>query len=181
MIDFQLEQQELGRAKNAVQDHLIHKLLFPKIYLDADWNGTKIDVLAIDREGSGDAHVVRIIAAEPHLVPPQLGHELTMVSSNEEFDRYLEELKAVPAHYRYLAALIAGSKSKDYYAASRFQQAALAEDGVGRIGLLFLDLAGGDSAVKPIIKAERFRSTPRVVELVDCFVAANQANWEIRE
>jgi hypothetical protein len=181
MIDFQTEQQELGRAKNAVQDHLIHKLLFPKIYLDANWDGTQVDVLAIDREGSGDAHVVRIVSARPHFVPPQLGHELTMVSENEEFDQHMVELKAVPAHYRYLAALIAGSRLKDYYAGSKLQQATLAGDGVGRIGILFLDLTGSDIAVKPIIKPERFRSTPRIIELVDNYVAANQANWELRE
>ncbi len=51
----------LGRAKNAVQDYLIHKLLFPKVYLDAEFNGKKVDVLAIDREGTGDVHAVYIV------------------------------------------------------------------------------------------------------------------------
>jgi len=182
MIDLQT-QQELGRAKNAVQDYLIHKLLYPKVYLDADWNGGAVDVLAVDREGSGDVHAVCIVSACPHFVPPELGHELTMVTGNDEFDSHLKKLKDIPGHYRYLAAMIAGSRLKEYYAGSRLQQAALADDGVGRIGILFLDLTGDDpkSQVRVVLKAERFRSSKEIVELADHYVAEHPANWELRE
>src|SRR5277367_627943 len=56
--------QELGRAKNALQDFLIRKLVVPKVYLDAEWSGTQVDVLAIDRAGVGDVHAVRMFPLE---------------------------------------------------------------------------------------------------------------------
>jgi len=33
------ELQQRGRAMNVVQEFLVHKLLFPKVYLDAEFNG----------------------------------------------------------------------------------------------------------------------------------------------
>ena len=66
-----------GRAKNAVQDYLVHKLLYPKVYLDTDLDGWKLDVLAIDRVGVGDVHGVRLVLWEPgHLDNHGYSHRL---------------------------------------------------------------------------------------------------------
>ena len=175
------EQQELGRAKNAIQDYLIRQLLVPKVYLDAAWCGEHVDVLAVDRAGVGDVHAVRIASSNLHFTPPQPSHGATMVSSTSEFDRSLRSLKNIPSHFRYVAVLVPDSRSKDYYPASTLLQRTLAEDGVGRIGILFVDLGGSVPAIHAVVRPERYRSTPQLVEIADQFVAANQANWEVRE
>jgi hypothetical protein len=57
----------------------------------------------------------------------------------------------------------------------------LAEDGVGRIGILHVDLTEDDTSVRVILKAERFRSSKEIVEIADRFVGEHTANWEFRE
>jgi hypothetical protein len=59
----------------------------------------------------------------------------------------------------------------------------LAEDGVGRVGILYVDLSEDDPKlqVRVILKAERFRSSKEIVELADRYVAEHTANWEVRE
>jgi hypothetical protein len=57
----------------------------------------------------------------------------------------------------------------------------LAADGVGRLGLLYVDVTEEDAEVKVLLKAERFRSSKEIVELSDRFVAEHTANWEYRE
>jgi hypothetical protein len=180
MIEVDLH-QDLGRAKNAIQDFLIRKLLLPKIYLDSEWSGHRVDVLAVDRTGVGDLHVVELTSARPHFVAPAGGHELTMVSETKEIDGILERLKSIPGHFRYMAAVVPGSRSTNYYAGNKLLQAALAEDGVGRVGVLFVDLNGGEPSVKSIVKPERFRSAPEILKAADEFTASHTANWEVRE
>lgn len=51
------------RAQDAVARCLIRRLMVPRIYYEAEWPGLagyRIDVLAIDRDGVGDAHLVEI-------------------------------------------------------------------------------------------------------------------------
>ncbi len=165
----------LGRAKNAVQDYLIHKLLYPKIYLDAEFNGKKVDVLAIDREGTGDVHAVYV------------------VYQGTDVENALETLVAnivtppTPAkilpHFMYSAVVNNGPGAAKYAPSEQIIQKSFAEDGVGRVGILYVDLCEDDPKfqVRVILKAERFRSSKEIVELADRFVAENPANWELRE
>src|ERR1700723_1836751 len=55
-------EQEQGRAKNAVADLLSRQLIVPKVFFDAHWPSRKsrVDVLAVDRSGSGEVHVVEV-------------------------------------------------------------------------------------------------------------------------
>lgn len=50
------------RALDAVASCLVRKLTVPRIYFEADWPLAKapVDVLAIDRDGVGEAHLVEI-------------------------------------------------------------------------------------------------------------------------
>jgi hypothetical protein len=57
----------------------------------------------------------------------------------------------------------------------------LAADGVGRVGLLFVDVAEDDAPVEVLLKPERFRSSKQILELTDRYVAEHTANWEVRE
>lgn len=165
----------LGRAKNAVQDYLIHKLLFPKVYLDAEFNGKSVDVLAIDREGTGDVHAVYI------------------VYQGTDIDNALEAVIAnivappprarILPHFLYAAIVNNGPVASRYVPSEEIIQKSFAEDGVGRVGILYLDLCEDDPKlqVRVLLKPERFRSSKEIVELADRFVAEHVANWEVRE
>jgi len=163
----------LGRAKNAVQEYLTHKLLFPKVYLDANFNGKKIDVLAIDREGTGDVHAV------------------TIVDRGTDVEGALETVAAnigippavVVPHFIYAAVVNNGPGASKYVPSDQILVKSVAEDGVGRMGILYVDLCEDDPRfqVRVILKAERFRSSRELVALADQFVAEHPANWEVRD
>ena len=228
MIELQA-QQEIGRAKNAIQDYLIRKLLLPKVYLDADWGGATVDVLAIDRGGVGDVHAVRIVFGA---LQPAAADILETVKA----------LEAIPSHFRYVAAVVSDLLSRRYESIEPVLQAAdrsererrafnwmqfreivsqyprlfkettfdnlplhiqdwfkrnqeenaqildilretLAKDGVGRVGLLLVDVdsAAEGPEIRILLKPERFRSSKEIVELADQYVASHTANWEVRE
>jgi hypothetical protein len=171
MIEVQ-DQQQLGRAMNAVQEFLIHKLLFPKVYLDTDWNGNKVDVLAIDRSGSGDVHAIRMFLAD---------------YNNENYlwklRDHVNEFRSFQSHFRYVAVVNDRPDIRKISPEETTIRNSFAEDGVGRVGILFVDLCEDDPKlqVRVILRAERFRSSKELVELADQFVASHTANWEFRE
>jgi len=162
----------LGRAKNAVQDYLIHKLLFPKIYLDTEFNGSKVDVLAIDRAGAGDVHAVGIVYQGTDAEVA-----LATVIANI---RPPSPARVIP-HFVYAAVVNNGPGASKFVPSEQIIQHSFAEDGVGRIGILYVDLTDDDPAVSVILKAERFRSSKEIVELADRFVAEHTPNWEARD
>ena len=172
------ELQQLGRARNAVQEFLVHKLLFPKVYLDADWNGNKVDVFAIDRTGVGDVHAVHIVPVEPNGQPDW--QYLITRAARLVYDQ-IELLCTVPAQFRYVALIGFSSGLERFYPNAELTRSLLAKDGVGRIGILHVDLTEDDPTVRVILKAERFRSSKEIVELADRYVAEHTANWEFRE
>jgi len=165
----------LGRAKNAVQDYLIHKLLYPKIYLDAEFNGKKVDVLAIDREGTGDVHAVYVVYQGTDV-------ENALETMVANIVTPPTPAKILP-HFMYSAVVNNGPGASKYVPSEQIIQKSFAEDGVGRVGILYVDLCEDDPKfeVRVILKAERFRSSKEIVELADRFVAENPANWELRE
>jgi hypothetical protein len=180
MIEVQ-NQQQLGRAMNAVQEFLVHKLLFPKVYLDAEWNGNKVDVLAIDRSGSGDVHAVHIYPLPPNTT---IGAACILFSSASNLGiSLIDEIMSLQSHYRYIAITSEDPNARKFNSAELASQWALAEDGVGRIGILYLDLTEDDPKfqVRVILRAERFRNSKEIVEMADQFVASHTANWEYRE
>jgi len=180
MIEIQ-DRQQLGRAINIVQEFLVHKLLFPKVYIEADWNGNKLDVLAIDRSGSGDVHAVQIYPLPPNTT---IGAACVLFSSANRLGiSLIDEIMSIPSHYRYIAITSEDPSARKFNSAELASQWALAEDGVGRIGILYVDLTEDDPKfqVRVILRAERFRSSRELVEMADQFVAEHVANWEFRE
>jgi hypothetical protein len=174
MIETQV-QQELGRAKNAIQEYLIRKLVVPKVFLDADWNGTQVDVLAIDRAGVGDVHAVR-------MVPPQgrFIEDGAVVLIARQVLEAVKELKSLPSQYRHVAVLSGDPDNHRFCPSDPILQESFAEDGVGRVGVLYVDLTL-EPPVEVKLKPERFRSSKEIVELADRYVAEHTANWEVRE
>jgi hypothetical protein len=175
------ELQQRGRTMNIIQEFLVHKLLFPKVYLDADWNGNNVDVLAIDRSGSGDVHAVQIYPLPPNTT---IGAACILFSSANRLGlSFIDEIMSLQSHYRYIAIASEDPNARKFNSAELASQWALAEDGVGRIGILYLDLTEDDPKfqVRIILRAERFRSSKELVEVADRFVADHTANWEFRE
>jgi hypothetical protein len=176
LLELQI-QHDLGRAKNSIQSFLIRKLLIPKVYLDVNWNGWKVDVLAIDRAGVGDIHAVRLVAWEP-------GHRDNNGHSSyleRAISAEIESFAGFPGHFRYLAIVCSEPKKQQWIPSKGIKSQSLAADGVGRVGILYLNVTEEDAAVEVLLKAERFRSSKEIIELADQFVAANTANWEVRE
>jgi hypothetical protein len=176
MASIQME-HGIGRAKNAIQEYLVHKLLFPKVYLDAEFNGKAVDVLAIDREGTGDVHAVYLVYQGTDTLNA-LENSLANIAANIG----VPPAKIVP-HFIYAAIVNNGPGSSKYVPSDQIIQNSFADDGVGRLGILYVDLCEDDPKfqVRVILKAERFRSSKEIVELSDRFVAENTANWEYRE
>jgi hypothetical protein len=174
----EVQEQQVGRAMNAVQEFLVHKLLFPKVYLNADWNGNQVDVLAIDRTGVGDVHAVRLVPVESNGEPDW---QFLVTKAAILINDQIELLCSLPAQYRYMALISFSPGMERFYPSSELTRKMLAKDGVGRIGILHVDLTEDDPSARVILKAERFRSSKEIVELADHFVAEHTANWEFRE
>ncbi len=172
-------EQDLGRAKNAVQDYLISKLLVPKIYLDADWVGTRVDVLAIDRAGTGDVHAVHITPIRFDDGPSSWQENVTLAALT--VSPLAEKVQLLPGQFRYIALVNEFSDLRKFEPADKLVQKLTAPDGVGRIGVLAVNCGDGECSVRVILKAERFRSTPQITEMADKYIAEHSANWEIRE
>ena len=166
-----------GRAKNAVQNFLVRKLYIPKVYLDASWNGVPVDVLAVDRDGSGDVHAVNLVLWES-------GH-----TDDHGWSAFLDKAVSAaisdftdfPVHFRYLAVVCSQANKHSWRPNKGVLDQSLAPDGVGRVGILYVNVTEEDPTVEVLLKPERFRSTKEIIELADRFVAESTANWEVRE
>jgi hypothetical protein len=180
MIELQELQIEhyLGRAKDPVQDYLVHKLLYPKVYLDADWDGRKLDVLAVDRAGMGDVHAVKLVPWVQGQADDIPGWYISMEQSVQE---PMRELSTFPSHFRYLTIVCSEPNRNLWIPGPATRNNSLAPDGVGRIGILYVDVTEENAEVKVLLKAERFRNSKELVEMADQFIASHTANWEYRE
>jgi hypothetical protein len=176
MLEVQ-ELQQRGRAMNAVQEFLVHKLLFPKVYLDVDWNGNTVDVLAIDRSGVGDVHAVRFVNWEVGLGDDHGYSSFLEKAVSAEVNSFTGLLR----HFVYIAIICAEPNKQKWIPSKEIKKLSLAADGVGRIGILYVDVTEENTEVEVLLKAERFRSSKELVALSDSFVAEHTANWEYRE
>jgi hypothetical protein len=152
------EEQQHSRVKNAVARFLFGMLIVPKIFFDARWPPRKseVDVLAVDRSGAGEIHVVEVKVASSKL---------------EEAARSLMEM---PAHFKYLALFGNGS-----YRPS--DSVLYSPDGMGRIGLIRVREDGsGNLSAEFLIRPERFRLNPSYFRQIDKFTATRPADMEIR-
>lgn len=152
------EAQLEARGKNAVAALLAHRLIVPKIFFDARWppRTSRVDVLAVDRAGAGDIHVVQVRAG---------------IKAAAEA---IAQLMQLPAHYKYVAVVTPGNY--------RLQERTLySEDGLGRVGVILFEEQEHDQLLARInIAPERFRVGPDVIRQIDRFTAKQHADIEIR-
>ena len=172
------EPQNIGRAKNAVGNFFDRKLSVPKIFFDALWDGIVEDVLAIDRAGAGDVHLMTLMPDIFHSSPDAFDFAFS-----SEMETLLEKLLSRRSQYRHVAI-----RTRSFSASDRKQMvqgweimSTFADDGIGRIGLLALDISAGEPEVHQVVKAERFRSTKDILALTDSFVQTHTADIEYRD
>jgi hypothetical protein len=169
-------QQQLGRAKNALLSFLEHRLYIPKIYLDADWDGHRLDVLAIDRDGTGDVHAVLLFPLE---VTADL--QQTLATRLEHETARVAEFAEIPAQYKYIACALIGSGFMEGLVDRNYRAVddLLAEDGIGRIGLVTVErFERPEPHVTLDVRPERFRA--KVAKLADSYIEKHEADWQIR-
>jgi hypothetical protein len=93
----------------------------------------------------------------------------------------VEEIIGFPGHFKYLTVVCFETNKQRWLPSKGILNQSLAADGVGRVGLLYVNVADEDAAVEVLLKAERFRSSKEIIELADQYVADHTANWEVRE
>lgn len=170
----------IGRAKNALLSFFEQRLSVPKIYLDADWQGEKVDALAIDRAGVGDVSIALVL--EPKGASPY----------SEVLEPYRSDMRqkllSLPAHFKYLVTITQDSSALEKTKLGQGLIESLskipsmfAEDGVGRIGVILVDFRSERPSITVPVSAERFRSNRNIYDLADAFAASHRADFEVRE
>jgi len=152
------EEQQHSRVKNAVGRFLFNTLIVPKIFFDARWppRKSRVDVLAVDRAGAGEIHVVEVKAGSGDLA------------------QRVRSIMEIPAHFKYLALF--GNAS---YRPS--DSALYAPDGMGRIGVIQVrETPSGDLHAEFVVRPERFRLDSSYFTRIDKFTSARPADMEIR-
>jgi hypothetical protein len=130
-----------GRAVNSAADFLRQRLRVPEIYLEPGAPLKAVDLIAVDSAGSGDIHVVEV----------KVSNAATL--STREVLAQIQKLKAVPAHFKYLALPIHPALRRLMDGQSLFSN-----DGIGRIGLLkLIEVANGTPQIELLVTPERFR------------------------
>jgi hypothetical protein len=156
-----------GRGKNAVAKLLSEKLIVPKIYFDARWPSRtmSVDVLAVDRSGAGEIHVVEILVNQQQLVTT------------------IRNLIRVPAQYKYLAYFHRGENERTLFdPEAEPDQRLYARDGLGRIGTICLyeeapgEALSGDIEIEP----ERFRVPADLNQEIDRYLDKHPPDIAIR-
>jgi hypothetical protein len=132
------EELQLGRAKNAVLTFLEGRLSVPKIYIDANWDGQHVDVLAINRDGIGDVHAVLLFALKYIDGSDQLDDMYEWRMEKELID----QLEKIPAQYKYVGIVDvdSGHNRTRFNLAPSVQEKTFAPDGLGRVGFLKIDV-----------------------------------------
>jgi hypothetical protein len=157
-----------GRGKNAVAQLFSQKLIVPKIFFDARWPGrtTHVDVLAVDRSGAGDVHVVEIVMNKRQLATT------------------IRSLSKIPAQYKYLAFFSLDDGEERLFASDSGEpdRQMYAPDGLGRIGTIYLLQGDPEHALSAEveIEPERFRVPPNLYEEIDRYLDKHTPDIAIR-
>jgi hypothetical protein len=146
-----------GRGKNAVARLLSQRLIVPKIYFDARWptRTMHVDVLAVDRSGAGEVHIVEVLA------------------NGNTLQAALRNMMNTPAHYKYLAC---------FGSALEPDKRLYAPDGLGRVGIISLlrrnpgDTLEGEVLVEP----EQFRVPSNLYQEIDRYLEKHAPDIAVR-
>jgi hypothetical protein len=118
----------------------MRRLVVPRVYFDAAWprdDSSRYDVVAIDRDGNGDAHIIQIrrVAAEALEQAPAL--------------------LSVGAPFLWVAFLH-GTEDEKAALALVSKESLYVNGSAGRVGVLeVVEMAGGDLGASVVVTAER--------------------------
>ena len=149
-----LERDE-ERAKEPISNCLIRDLMVPDVYWTAEWptEGSRVDVLLIDRAGTGPVHIVEV------------------KRSRGEIARAIPHILAYPAQYRWIAFFGRGDPDSVRKAVDLEQL--YPKSGPGRIGLILLSTdESNELSARVLVKAERFPGSLR--DEVERFKSSNK-------
>ncbi len=170
------DQQQLARGKNVMLSLLEKRLSVPRIYFDVNWQGEDVDLLAIDRDGSGDVHAVMAY------VRPLLDGQLPdTIADKKSITEKIEQLSKVRTQYKYALGVGTTTDWRAFgdHPAPELIDESFSPDGLGRVGVAF---AGPDQTGMMIVNLsifpERFRAF--VSQAADDFVKTHSADWEVR-
>lgn len=146
------------RARDAVAQCLIRRLTVPRIYFEAEWPlaDSPVDVLAIDRDGVGDAHVVEIKRGAPDALRDAV--------------RLIAKIKAP---FRWVAFL-RGTEDEQSARALLTEEGLIDPSRPGRVGVIEIVEMGNDLGANIRIRAERFADT--VYDVATEFSGSHKAN-----
>ncbi|MDI6735024.1 MAG: hypothetical protein QME42_02325 [bacterium] len=148
---------------------LIRALIVPNIYFERIWpmsEGSRIDIVTVDRAGTGDIHVVEVCR-----------------TLSEALTKGVGAIGKVPAHYYWVAFQGEGLLPHDEDAELKLlsEEPLLPESGMGRIGVIeVIRMPGNDLGANIKVKAERFR-VEDISMLIEKFVDDEKADIEFRE
>lgn len=155
--------QKEGRAVNAVAELLRKTLSVPNIYLEPHTSKLAVDVLAVDRAGSGDLHGVEIelgndLAKKRSENPANTRALIQQIQGRRLLKRRLDEihkqLMSLPTHYKYLAV----PQSSCELVLTEMGRILYSPDGIGRIGIISITDQGEElPSAEIVIIPERFR------------------------
>ena len=166
-----------GRIVNAVADLLRRLLTVPEIYLEPRIAGLpSMDILAVDKAGSGDLHAARILVTDSAL---PVGHKTRAL----HIVRDLSNIKGDPFHFNYL---VVPALQLDEEGNLRFVRPEVLFDktGIGRVGIIALHgesrPAGNAPAVTLATKPERFRMREDSLKRAERFLDKTKPDMQVR-
>ncbi len=147
------------RALDPVAQCLIRRLTVPRVYFAADWPGMadqRVDVLAIDRDGVGDTHLVEVRRTAADALAA------------------LPVLFAASAPFRWIA-FPRGSEDSEAQSVLASRDALHVQGTAGRVGIIeIVEMVGGTLGANVRLAAERFPDA--VYDVATAFSGSHKAN-----
>ena len=141
--------------------------LIPLIHMKHKMHRGKVDIVIIDRAGTGDVHVVEI--------------KSNLSAALSEGVNYI---KTIPAHYKWVAYQGAGLMPVDHEAELELMSELplLPESGMGRIGVIeVVRMTDLNLGARVRLQAERFKiEKPDFENVVAAFVKRSKADIEFK-
>ena len=149
------------RAREAVAQLFMRRLHVPEIFFEAPWPSvkTRVDVLAIDRAGSGDLHIAEI------------------KREAEDAFNAIPQLMKHPAHYRWI--VYEGGTMGSRRLVRLIKERTFPTEGAGRIGVIMIVRLANDAlTAQRVVEAERFHGLS--YEKIDRFKKSHEPDMCVR-
>jgi hypothetical protein len=148
-------------AKDAVARYLARRLIVPRVFFEAAWpdEARRVDVLAIDRAGKGDVHVVEV------------------KEEAESLANVMAVLPNAPAHFVWIAIPSTSDVCQELSSLPS-DMVLRPQEGMGRIGVMeVFSVSPNSLGVRVPISPERFRGPTS--KDVDAFTAEHEADVKV--